>query len=540
VRNTKSGLEEFGYKFPDRIFHAPSVNLDGDLSRFENSVERYLSEAYGRTEAALMGDGNPNLGFAKSTYYQRLVSSLAASYASLRNRREKLSTIRERANAGDVEILQTELLQDDDEYEVQDSSEVVSRSAVEIANALKRVASEAQIELSYLDDLLSMFSNINDDIASYDPKFNVSIQLLREMVPTRKVLVFSKYTDTIDSFVDFYKSNNAGLLQFGIAQYTGKSVWIERDEVRVDATKAEVVAALANDDVRVIFCSDAASEGLNLQSANVLINLDVPWNPARLEQRIGRIARLGQTSPTVDIFNLWYPSSIEAKMYSRLLERRDEYQLAVGEFPEIFSESISREIRVNLNGDQLPEVDPIQLLSEARSTVQRIALGKLWSVESEGSSISDEFRNRMLGVLRKDEKIRNSSSQLTEVPGCRNSLTPWSEELSGLDFGFHEVGNAKVEAVIIDSVPVGLKVGVDDGRNYLLKPARFPELVNSLLFGEPLIASSLIEISTEDLLSLTIENASSWMPNMSVQTLGVLHSEKETVSLCDLGYVNVA
>ena len=85
--------------------------------------------------------------------------------------------------------------------------------------------------------------------------------------------------------------------------------------------------------VSVVFCSDAASEGLNLQAARVIINIDVPWNPARLEQRIGRIARLGQRADTVKIYNLWYPDSVESKIYTRLLQRKDLYDLAVGEYP---------------------------------------------------------------------------------------------------------------------------------------------------------------------------------------------------------------
>ena len=88
--------------------------------------------------------------------------------------------------------------------------------------------------------------------------------------------------------------------------------------------------------------SDAAAEGLNLQAADTVINIDVPWNPARLEQRIGRADRLGQQAKVVDVRNLWYPDSIERRMYEVLQTRHDLYRLAIGPAQSIFSDALQK------------------------------------------------------------------------------------------------------------------------------------------------------------------------------------------------------
>jgi len=99
-----------------------------------------------------------------------------------------------------------------------------------------------------------------------------------------------------------------------------------------------------DDEIDVIVCSDAASEGLNLQSASAVINVDIPWNPARVVQRIGRVDRLGQLSSSVIIYNLVYFGSIEERMYRVLDGRQTEAIRYLGEHPELLSTEESREM----------------------------------------------------------------------------------------------------------------------------------------------------------------------------------------------------
>ena len=108
-------------------------------------------------------------------------------------------------------------------------------------------------------------------------------------------------------------------------KYNGIDSWQKSD-------REEIKEELEDHHIDIVFCSTAAQEGVNLQSASTLINIDVPWIPSDLEQRIGRIARLGQEEPIVKIFNLWYPDSYEAKIIGGAITA-DKNDYSSGFFP---------------------------------------------------------------------------------------------------------------------------------------------------------------------------------------------------------------
>jgi SNF2 family DNA or RNA helicase len=85
----------------------------------------------------------------------------------------------------------------------------------------------------------------------------------------------------------------------------------------VETSKESVKEDFKLGKVRILICTDSASEGLNLQTCGVLINYDMPWNPMRVEQRIGRIDRIGQEFPEVWISNYFYKDTIEDQIYFR-------------------------------------------------------------------------------------------------------------------------------------------------------------------------------------------------------------------------------
>ncbi len=88
-------------------------------------------------------------------------------------------------------------------------------------------------------------------------------------------------------------------------------------------------------ELRLLLGNDAASEGLNLQRLGTLINLDLPWNPSRLEQRKGRIQRIGQRRETVDICNLRYAGSVEDRVHSLLADRLEQIATLFGQLPDV-------------------------------------------------------------------------------------------------------------------------------------------------------------------------------------------------------------
>ena len=98
--------------------------------------------------------------------------------------------------------------------------------------------------------------------------------------------------------------------------------------------REDIKRAVRDRTIRLVVATDAACEGLNLQTLGTLINVDLPWNPSRLEQRIGRIKRFGQTRDRVDMLNLVYPDTRDERVYAVLSERmRDRYDL-FGSLPE--------------------------------------------------------------------------------------------------------------------------------------------------------------------------------------------------------------
>lgn len=170
-----------------------------------------------------------------------------------------------------------------------------------------------------------------------DPKLSKIIQILTDMNwLERGCIIFSEYFDTAwtvaqtlssfftDELIGFYAGGNkSGILR------GGKFSNIERDEIK------ELVL---DRKIRLMIGTDAAAEGLNLQTLGTLINVDLPWNPIRLEQRQGRIRRIGQQFDKVYVYNLRYKDSIEDKIHAVLSGRIKATYDMIGSLPEIIKD----------------------------------------------------------------------------------------------------------------------------------------------------------------------------------------------------------
>ena len=145
-------------------------------------------------------------------------------------------------------------------------------------------------------------------------------------------VVFSQYYDTAYSL----GAELAKLLPgetVGVYAGAGKSgLFHGADFASVE--REEIKGAVKKHDIRLLVATDAACEGLNLQTLGTLINVDLPWNPARLEQRLGRIKRFGQARHTVDMLNLVYHDTQDEKVYQVLSRRmRNRYDI-FGSLPD--------------------------------------------------------------------------------------------------------------------------------------------------------------------------------------------------------------
>ena len=428
-RNTKSGLKQFGYVFPEREFTAPEISIPPNLERFERGIENYLSTSYGKTEEALVPKSRFPIAFAKTSYYQRLVSSLYAARESLRRRRSKILAISStvRLSAFDFNNAQlADFVEDEDSVLESGFYDDLDSKLSELSDVEKgRVQVATRQELLHIDQLIDILNDLGEDISKSDPKFDVVISKLEQLLNDGPVLVFSRYVDTLKGFLGRFEKSSLSKRVSGYGFYTGTDVWIKTSAGICEATKTDVTNALDDNRISIVFCSDAASEGLNLQASRSIINIDVPWNPARLEQRIGRIARLGQKSKVVKVVNVWYPNSIESKMYSKLLERKEDYELAVGEFPDIFSDSIRQEVADLLNPGT-PLVNNLAAdLVGLRQNFQTVALKEIWKSENSDFPASREMRQDLIDFVNtalKGSDFETELSRLSSIPGHRTSV----------------------------------------------------------------------------------------------------------------------
>lgn len=487
VRNTKVGLEAIGYKFPKRVFNAPILDIDANLKKFLWKVDFYLNEAYGMVEGSLgLSKGGAN-AFTKSIYYQRLVSTLNSAEKTLKRREEKLRLFIEKGDwAGNR-------YEDDwDDVDVEDEPQLQNNQIKNVEKAKQ----EAKIELQVIDDLLS--SILEARLADKDLKLNTLKTIVEDkLISGDSILIFSRFTDTVEACISCLDEI---LLDAGVGYgcYTGQDVWIVVDGNRIDADKNLLCDSLSNGDIKVVFCSDAASEGLNLQTARCLVNVDVPWNPARLEQRIGRIARLGQRSDEVEIFNLWFPNTIESQMYSKLLDRQELYSLAVGEFPDVVGDVIKS--RLKSDGD-FDFSDLENTLKALRDKAEFSALQRIWASPGLNNSHGAKFRELLYSILEKFAissgalesknelgmilKVENQLYSVSTTPGNKDSLSLYHPSLGLLE----TIENRPYKrgddiCLLLESgQPLGIVIK-DKGMYFLLSANDTLQLVNALVFDE--------------------------------------------------------
>ena len=441
IRNTRRSLTEIGYIFPNRRLHELSIEDSYDIQMFYDAVYQFLATDCFSVEKVLYPENKKNIGFVKVSYQQRIASSLYSCKKSLERRYQKIKEIKDAFNSGNAFSVVYNLTSVLDDFDLDDMTDsdidefgTVSDNHID-TTSLKRAA---EIEVAALSTLITRVDRLIKDCGDLKVKESIR-QALQAIENGDQVLLFSRYTDTIDALInEFKETDDTFSIPYGV--YTGKSVEIcEHGNIRI-CTKTDIKNDLFSRKLKIVFCSDAASEGLNLQAARVLINVDVPWTPSRLEQRIGRIARLGQLATEVDIYNVWYPHSIEERMYHRIQRRLEEANLAIGEFPEVVADAIKLAVIDNIDEDTVG----MDILKEIRNTSQVAALEELWHQPDEFISTSQFIRNKLIEICTKEFKLREKTLNdnvyryempngdivsLTSLPGMQESVslqsTPW-------------------------------------------------------------------------------------------------------------------
>ncbi|ARK10380.1 phospholipase D-like domain-containing anti-phage protein [Fibrella sp. ES10-3-2-2] len=272
-----------------------AIRLPGYLEDAYRTAEEFCQELAGRVEGA---------GFLKTLLLRRVGSSIEAGRLTAEKMLASWSGV-----GGE----------DDSDYE---------EAIVTTSKTL--TATEQTLLNRFIAELTSNQER--------DPKFD---ELQRYLI-TKKWLdlgciVFSQYYDT----VRWHAFELTKLLPTEpIAIYAGSN----RSAIVLNGTsrpvsKEEIKAKVKSGDIRLVFGTDAASEGLNLQRLGSLINIDLPWNPTRLEQRKGRIQRIGQLRDTVLICNMRYLGSVEDRVHQLLSERLENIKDLFGQLPDVLEDA---------------------------------------------------------------------------------------------------------------------------------------------------------------------------------------------------------
>ena len=308
IRRLKSEMYEAdGSKmFPDKNIQTLPVEFTQQERELYDDITEYITEHYNLASR----EENEAAGFAMVLYQKRLVSSIYAIQQSLHNRMDSIKA--GGADPSDLTPLTKSLLneyRDDPEMLTEAQREYVEK---ELGGAPASGDSEKiEKELSIVRDLYNQAKAI--DVDSKAERLREYVDGILEEDPDEKILIFTEYTDTLNYLKGRVFANR------DIAEVYGD---LSQSERRRQFEKFEGPA-------NVMLATDAAREGLNLQFAHIMVNYDLPWNPTRIDQRIGRLHRYGQKE-TVEVRNLFFSDTRESIILERLLGKIDEIEETLG------------------------------------------------------------------------------------------------------------------------------------------------------------------------------------------------------------------
>jgi SNF2 family DNA or RNA helicase len=354
--------------FPERRAYTVNYPLSPEEALLYAEVTEYVREEMNRADRLKAeGEGRRGnvVGFALTVLQRRLASSPEAIYQSLRRRRERLEARLNEERLGrrgrDETIDMTSGLDApdaDDIDELPDGElEDLEEEVVDQASAAKTIA-ELEAEIDTLRGLEVLAERVRR--AGTDAKWTRLAELLQdpeaemfdETGKRRKLIIFSEHRDTLNYLTDRIRTL-LGRREAVVEIHGGM-----QRELRREAQES----FRQDPDVCVLVATDAAGEGVNLQRAHLMVNYDLPWNPNRIEQRFGRIHRIGQTE-VCHMWNLLASETREGQVFERLLSKLAEQSKALGGRvfdvlgDEIFEDTSLRDLLIEAvrYGDQ-PEI----------------------------------------------------------------------------------------------------------------------------------------------------------------------------------------
>lgn len=344
-RMVKENLMKFDSTplFPERIAYTVPYKLSDTEAKLYKAVTDYVREEFNRAEALQNDKRAGTVGFALTILQRRLASSPEAIFQSLRRRRERLEKrlreleILQRGAVAEALSQQGPSLDEDDledldeapDNEVEQAEEQILDQAT-AARTIEELKAEIDT-LQHLEALAAAvrrnaedrkwkeLANLLSEIFSFGEKEFTESSEPSDSIRRQKLVIFTEHRDTLN-YLEGRISTLLGRPQAVVTIHGGMG--------REERTKMQ--ESFRHDpEVQVLVATDAAGEGINLQRAHLMVNYDLPWNPNRLEQRFGRIHRIGQTE-VCHLWNLIADETREGDVYFTLLEKLEQARSTLG------------------------------------------------------------------------------------------------------------------------------------------------------------------------------------------------------------------
>jgi len=360
-------------------------------------VRRWYSTVSGRTDRR-----SRNVALALTVLQRRLASSLSAVRESLRRRRSKLQHLLEEWERRTEEEETLPILDEESWAELSDQTAAEWETFQERLEGMTAAETPEELreEISELDELIHLA--LEAEKAGEEAKVRELHRVVEDRLshyPEEKLLIFTEFKDTLQA------------LRRKLEQEWGFQVAVIHGgmnlQSRIEAERC------FRDRVQVMVATDAAGEGINLQFCRLMVNFDLPWNPNRLEQRMGRIHRYGQKRDCY-VFNMLYPETREGRVLERLLEKLERMRDRLGD-------SVYDVIGQLLEGVRLEELLMQAILRQDTTEVERI-------IDVDVERRLEEYRRALEESALAGHHIDLSGVVQKDRDSLQKRLVPWDVE----------------------------------------------------------------------------------------------------------------
>ena len=444
------------------------------------------------------------IGFLLSFLRLRFSSSLYAIQQTLKRRHERIQ--KAIAYFGDEDEGQEDLSFDTlDEGEEDDEA---------VRALLKNRTRE---DLEWENGELAVILDKLDCLTAPPAKLSELLRVLegrRSHGRVQQTIVFTRFYDTL---VDLERHLRSADPRMRIGVYAGPACRYVEGATGVvrGSNRDEVKRRFLDGDIDVLLCTDAAAEGLNLQTADLLVNYDLPWNPTKVEQRIGRIDRIGQTHNDIYVLNLCYVGSVEHEVYVRLIDRLRSIGAVVGSQQSVLLPITPEEFESLANktttfADLETEVRGRLSEMKAQAAAMELPAPEMYAVYK---ALAIQYRQTKLPVTLEGIWTVLATSDYLSSLGCAVTATK------------------RGEALVLHNVP-----GVRDGTALTISRDLYErgssELIGEVHFatyGDPAFSATLQAVLGHDQPSVAIIEAA--VPSTQALVVGLVVKSAGSVSL---------